>query len=336
MFSNSNSWVNYAYLCISGFGFAANFKGYKYITRTFNVNDNLFNILAKDALITTVLNGLYSIGSFIMITNRDVLKGRIACASLILIGFLPMVTGPFVSFVISLRRFIGMKYPDLLKQNSFIANIGNPLIILFVIAYYVILVYLSTFRDWRAFNFVQLCLDQPEGKSGLIMILTVIIPNMVLIGITIALDYATKVKINQVEDEVRAELKSIVTERKRRDEIAKRAMIINAGLFLPWVFYSVIIGKGLDISLETQVICMTIPNLLVDALRNPIIARFAFRVNRAIHNETVEDRRQEVIELALKKREEAKGRNKAISGSLQRVEQFRSGLPCQYNSDAAK
>ena len=124
-----------------------------------------------------------------------------------------MVTGPFVSFVISFRRFIGMKYPDLLKQNSFIASIGNPLIILFVIAYYVILVYLSTFQDWRAFNFVQLCLDQPEGKSGLIMILTVIIPNMVLIGITIALDYATKVKINQVEDEVMAELKSIVTER---------------------------------------------------------------------------------------------------------------------------
>ena len=131
-----------------------------------------------------------------------------------------------------------MKYPDLLERNSFIASIGNPFIILLVIAYYVILVYLSTFLDWRAFNFVQLCLDQPEGKSGAIMILTVIIPNMALIGITIALDYATKVKINQVEDIKKYEPKSVVTERKRRDEIARRAMVINAGLFLPWIFYS--------------------------------------------------------------------------------------------------
>ena len=98
MFSSSNSWVSYAYFFISGLGFAANFKGYKYITRTFNVGDNLFNLLAKDALITTVLNGLYSICSLIMIINSDVLKGRIACASLIIIGFLPMGTGKYNLF----------------------------------------------------------------------------------------------------------------------------------------------------------------------------------------------------------------------------------------------
>ena len=127
-----------------------------------------------------------------------------------------------------------MKYPDLLERNSFIASIVNPYVILLVIAYYVILVHLSTFWDWKAFNFVTLCLDQPEGKSTSIVILTVIVPNMVLIGMTIALDYATKVKINQVEDIK----KSVATKRKRRDEIAKRAMVINAGLFLPWIFYS--------------------------------------------------------------------------------------------------
>ena len=131
-----------------------------------------------------------------------------------------------------------MKYPDLLERNSFIASIVNPYVILLVIAYYVILVHLSTFWDWKAFNFVTLCLDQPEGKSGSIVILTIIIPNMVLIGMTIALDYATKVKINQVEDIKKYEPKSVVTERKRRDEIARRAMVINAGLFLPWIFYS--------------------------------------------------------------------------------------------------
>ena len=55
---------------------------------------------------------------------------------------------------------------------------------------------------------------------------------------------------------------------------------------------------------ETKVIIITIPNLLVNALRNPIIARFAFRVNRSIQKETVEDRRQSVILAARKEREQ--------------------------------
>lgn len=70
--------------------------------------------------------------------------------------------------------------------------------------------------------------------------------------------------------------------------------------------FSAIIGKGFDITLEAKVICMTIPNLLVDALRNPIIARFAFRVNQAIQKETVEDRRQAVIRNALEKKDQRK------------------------------
>ena len=93
MFSNSNRWVNYAFVAVSGFGFIINFKGFKYITKTFNVNDNLFNILAKDAIITTILNGLYSLESLLMLINEDFFKTRMACASLVLIGFLPMVTG---------------------------------------------------------------------------------------------------------------------------------------------------------------------------------------------------------------------------------------------------
>ena len=76
-------------------------------------------------------------------------------------------------------------------------------------------------------------------------------------------------------------------------------------LFHTYIF-SAIIGKGFDITLEAKVICMTIPNLLVDALRNPIIARFAFRVNQAIQKETVEDRRQAEIKYALKKRDQRK------------------------------
>ena len=65
-----------------------------------------------------------------------------------------------------------------------------------------------------------------------------------------------------------------------------------------------IIGRAIELPVETKVIIITIPNLLVNALRNPIIARFAFRVNRSIQKETVEDRRQAVILAARKKREQ--------------------------------
>ena len=56
--------------------------------------------------------------------------------------------------------------------------------------------------------------------------------------------------------------------------------------------------------METKVIWITIPNLLVDAIRNPVIARFAFRVNEAIQRNTVEDRRQTEIKAALKERQQ--------------------------------
>ena len=69
-------------------------------------------------------------------------------------------------------------------------------------------------------------------------------------------------------------------------------------------FFLAIIGRLIDLPLETKVIIITIPNLLVDALRNPIIARFAFRVNKIIQKETVEDRRQAVILAARKRREQ--------------------------------
>ena len=104
MFSNSNAWVNYAFVGISGFGFAANFKGFKYITQTFNVSDNLFNMLAVDSMITTTLNGLWSIGSLIMIINRDVLKTSFACTSLMVIGALPIVTGETFLFYMSSKK----------------------------------------------------------------------------------------------------------------------------------------------------------------------------------------------------------------------------------------
>ena len=145
------------------------------------------------------------------------------------------ILGPFVSFLISFRRYIGIKYPDMLLRNSKIVNIGNTISLLVVIAYYVSLGIFSTLYEFRTFNFVQLCLRQPEGESQSIMLFSVMVPNILLNCFTIAFDFATKVKINQ--DVVPMVLNSIMTERKRIDEIAKRAIYINVGLFVPWILY---------------------------------------------------------------------------------------------------
>ena len=117
-------------------------------------------------------------------------------------------------------------------RNSKVVNIGNTISLLVVIAYYVSLAVFSTLYEFRTFNFVQLCLGQLEGESQNVMLFSVMVPNMILNCMTIALDYATKVKINRD-----AELKSIGIERKRIDQIAKRAIYINVGLFVPWILY---------------------------------------------------------------------------------------------------
>ena len=117
-------------------------------------------------------------------------------------------------------------------RNSKVVNIGNTISLLVVIVYYISLAVFSTLYEFRTFNFVQLCLSQQEGESQNVMLFSVMVPNMILNCMTIALDYATKVKINRD-----AELKSIGIERKRIDQIAKRAIYINVGLFVPWILY---------------------------------------------------------------------------------------------------
>ena len=81
-------------------------------------------------------------------------------------------------------------------------------------------------------------------------------------------------------------------------------LLLLRGTSCSHLIFLAIIGRLIDLPLETKVIIITIPNLLVDALRNPIIARFAFRVNKIIQKETVEDRRQAVILAARKRREQ--------------------------------
>ena len=98
---------------------------------------------------------------------------------------------------------------------------------------------------------------------------------------------------------------------QKREKIPKRATLINTCLFVPWFVYGAILGNSFGLDLETKVLALTLPNTIVNALRNPLIARFAFHVNKQILRQTVEDRRKHEIEEALQKRQERRMKNNA-------------------------
>ena len=60
---------------------------------------------------------------------------------------------------------------------------------------------------------------------------------------------------------------------------------------------------------------MALPNVIVNAIRNPLISRLAFHVNRQIIRQTVEDQRKYEIEEALQKRQEQRLKNEKQSSN---------------------
>ena len=92
-------------------------------------------------------------------------------------------------------------------------------------------------------------------------------------------------------------------DKQRREKIPKRATLINTCLFVPWFVFMAVLGNSFGFDLETKVLILALPNALIIALRNPLIARLAFHVNRQIIRQTVEDQRKYEIEEALQKRQ---------------------------------
>ena len=62
----------YTYLLtgISGLGTLSNLNCFDYIRKTFDIKGNIFNILAKDSLVTAVSNGLYFITNVIDLIDQ--------------------------------------------------------------------------------------------------------------------------------------------------------------------------------------------------------------------------------------------------------------------------
>ena len=93
-------------------------------------------------------------------------------------------------------------------------------------------------------------------------------------------------------------------DKEKREKIPKRATIINTCLFVPWIAYTAVVGNTVDLDLETKTLLVTLPNAIVNGLRNPLIGRLAVHVNTQIMRQTVEDRRNAEIAAAMKKRED--------------------------------
>ena len=131
----------------------------------------------------------------------------------------------------------------------------------------------------------------------------IIAPSVGVLVSTIVLDvFNHLMAIKNAFNGTNAEGVITLATRKQREKIPKRATMINTLLFIPWIAYTAIIGSDSEMDLETRVLLVAFPNVLVNALRNPLIAAFAFQVNSQIKLESVEDRRKREIEMALKNR----------------------------------
>lgn len=103
----------------------------------------------------------------------------------------------------------------------------------------------------------------------------------------------------------------------RREKIPKRATLINTCLFVPWFVYMAVFGNSFGLGTETRMFFVALPNCIVNAVRNPLISRLAFHVNKQIIRQTVEDQRKYEIEEALQKRQEQRLKNEKHSSNSQ-------------------
>ena len=301
----SNKLVSLSLTGISGLAICTNFKSYQYIKHTFNVKDNLFNILSKDSLVTGTLTILYFVANIIHLVNEDALKSKIGCGFSFIGLWLPSMMGPFWALLITLRRFVQLRYPTLVPHNSLKINCLTSLIIIVLVFYFTTILMIDLLKDLRQLNYIEHCLgrQEKEGKSQLFGIVTVGMPQLIVLIGTVVLDLFNHITIVKTI-EANKVLKTSEQERRRLEKIPKRATIINSCMFIPFLSFTFIILNVFDLSMEIKALLVNGGNILVIAARNPVIARFAFQVNQQIQKESVEKRRQIEIQEALERKQE--------------------------------
>ena len=95
-------------------------------------------------------------------------------------------------------------------------------------------------------------------------------------------------------------------EQKKRQRIPKRVTLINTCIFFVWLVITGIVISGFGQDLVGALFWVDLINLILNGIRNPIIAAFAFNANNQIRRETIDDRRKSEIAFALRKKAERK------------------------------
>ena len=143
---------------ISGFGTFFNLKCFDYVKKTFDTKVNVFYILAQDSLTTAVGSGLFFITNLINLIDEDVLKSKTGCVSHFLGLYLTCMLAPTSTLMISLRRFVLLKYPTLVPHNSTLANLIASIALATVGIYYFTFLILSILLDLKNVIFIEQCL----------------------------------------------------------------------------------------------------------------------------------------------------------------------------------
>ena len=165
----SNQVYSYLLTGISGFGTFSNFKSFAYIRKTFDTTNNLFNILAKDSLATAICSGIFCTTNIIKLLDEDLFTSELGCVVHFAGVYLPGMLGPVSSLMISVRRFVQLKYPNSIAHNSQRANLMVSALLALMAFIYLSFLVFDTFTESKGFNFIEVCqghlLEQPEGSQ---------------------------------------------------------------------------------------------------------------------------------------------------------------------------
>ena len=300
----SQEWIPYVLTSISGLGIVANLSSYRFIRTTFNINDNLFNILAKDSLITALCTILQFTTDLLMMAAPGLLRNELGCLLNHYGGLLATFIGPAVTVLISSRRFTQIKYPLLIKINSKAFNAFTSIALLLVALYHLIFSTIDMYLNLQQYSYYGLCLGNLDEwsiqRDKRISTFLLFFPNLALMLIAICLDFFIK---NEVKKSAASLLNKTEEERRRLEKIPKRAAFINASVMFIWVSFHfvdrVILHKD-----EDKLAYHRLLGFSLNAFRNLISARFAFQINEEIKRDNVEDRRKWEIEHAMKERDE--------------------------------
>ena len=165
----SRQWVPYVLAVLSGTGIVTNLNSFRYIKRTFNTKDNLFNILLKDSLLATLCACIQFATDLIFLSDLELMRTRIGCILNHYGAYLAVIIGPLITVLISFRRFIQLKYPTWIKIDSRRFNIFTTVSVLLAAFYHLGFLFADTFGDLHQMNYILLCLgtldDWLENES---------------------------------------------------------------------------------------------------------------------------------------------------------------------------